>query len=461
MQRFDLGGQISRITYTTQFCGAPDLNVITTGVSGRGRVTWPTTPTLDTVSLFDWFGINAPTRLQAIDYDGIEPLEYVNSQGVIWRCSQGESPFPLMPIDTVANDVCSNAPVSSADVDGDGYRDVITEIGRNGVTTRLILGGPSAGKGCERTLVVPVVKTANKYNQTKAFYKSVAGEWRLIQQERDSSDRAPRLQVYRVNFTRTSGKPDVAFTPLGMYRGEDVSQIDEPYGDIGVVPDSLNGRDHMLFRHRIGPPGSTWALERFDVTEGSFVSTQEVVVGYEFATDLYVDFQYNLGTSKPIVKLTSYFGPLFCLIDDIAHPFAKWDPTGSGTSPVIGYTSVNDQTGDGIPDVVVVGGSLNSSMVVLTLDTANTSERESDAPLDLYAVRLVGSQLEVSTPVECWMTISIVSIDGRVMRTNQAAFLAPGITNVDIEPHIRPLASGQYFLSVTINGSTRLLPFKK
>lgn len=452
VQRFDLGGQISRIAFTKQFCGDEDLHVITSGVSGRGRVTWRTTPVLDTTSLFDWLGINAPTRLAALSYDAYEPAEYLNSQGVVWRCSQGESPFPLMPIDTIANDVCSASPAFSADVDGDGFLDVITEIGRNGVTTRVILGGPAAGKGCERVLVVPVVEAANKYNQPKAFYKSATGEWRLIQQERDSVDRAPRLQMYRVDFTRTSAKPDVAFTPLGMYRGEDVSQIDEPFGDIGVVPDSLKGTDHMLFRHRIGPPGSQWALERFDVTSGSFNNSKEVVIGYEFATDLYVDFQYDLGTPKPVVKLTSYYGPLFCFIDNITRPITKWDPTGSGTQPVTGYSAVNDQTGDGIPDLVVVGGSLNGTMVVLTLDSTSTSVHPDETVPVPYTVRLMGSVLEVTTAVDGSMAISIVSNDGRIVRTTPASSVVAGSTRVDIEPLTRHLASGRYFLSVSIDG---------
>ncbi len=456
-QRFDLSGQISRIAYTKEFCGVSSLNVITTGVSGRGRVTWRTTPMLDTTNLFDWYGINAPTRLQAIDYDDAEPVEYVNSQGVIWRCSRGESPFPLMPIDTVANGVCSNAPVSSADVDGDGYLDVITEIGRDGVTTRVILGGPTAGKGCERMLLVPVVKSGNKYNITKAFYKSAVGEWRLIQQERDSLDRAPRLQMYRVTFTRTEGKPDVTFTPLGRYHGEDVSQIDEPYGDIGVVPDSLNGQDHMLFHHRIGKPGSTWALERFDVTAGAFTSSKEIVVGYEFASDIYVDFQYDLATSRPTVKLSSYYGPLFCLIDNISQPFAKWDPSGSGASPVIGYSAVNDQSGDGDPDLVVVGGGVNGTMVVLTLDSTSTAVHSEDGDSNRFSVRLLGAILEVASSTDGLLTINIAALDGRLVNTLPPIVAVKGVNNVDLEPYLRPLARGRYFLQVTINGRVQTL----
>jgi hypothetical protein len=50
------------------------------------------------------------------------------------------------------------------------------------------------------------------------------------------------------------------------------------------------------------------------------------------------------------------------------------------------------------------------------------------------------------------MAISIVSIDGRIVRTTPASSVVAGSTRVDIEPLIRHLASGRYFLSVSIDG---------
>lgn len=455
-KRFDLGGQISSLAYNVEFCGVADLNVITTGVSGRGRVTWKTTPLIDTTNIFNWLGIRSPYILVPFDYDGLAPREYINAQGIIWRCSQGESPFPLMPIDTVANDVCSASPAFSGDVDGDGALDVITEIGRNGVTTRVILGGSNAGKGCERVLEVPVVKSANKRNLTRAFYKSSTGEWRLIQEERDSVDRAPRLQMYRVNFTRTSGKPDVTFTSLGRYRGEDVSQIDEPFGQLAVIVDSVNGVDHMLMDHRIGPPGSPWALERFTVTTGEFTSSGETVTGYDFYYDTYNDLGYSLGTSKPVIAI----GYLFCAIDNITQPFARWNPKGSGTQPYAGMTAVNDQSGDGKADLVVVGGGTNGTMVVLTLDSASTFVPSDDVPHSSFTVRLVGSVLEISTVHSGSASITITSVDGKVVREMPAS-VAAEVTTVNLAPFTQHLAAGLYVLRVTFNGSAQTLSFVK
>jgi hypothetical protein len=455
-KRYDLGGQISAIAYNEAFCGFEDFNVITTGVSGRGRVTWKTTPFIDTTNIFDWLGIRSPYILVPLDYDGNTPIEYVNANGIIWRCSQGYSPFPLMPIDTVANDVCSNAPVSSADVDGDGYRDVITEIGRNGVTTRLILGGPSAGKGCERTLVVPVVRTANKYNQTKAFFKSAGGEWRLIQQERDSMDRAPRLQLYRVNFARTSSKPEVTFTPLGMYRGEDVSQIDEPFGELCVIVDSVNGIDNLLMNHRIGPPGSQWALERYVITPGEFSSSGEVVSGYNFYFETYWDLQYSLGTQKPVVLISSDRGGLFCVVDDLQHPIAVFDPTGTGAQPVTSLTAVNDQTGDGVPDIVVGGDGI---LLVVSLDTTLSSVDTEVFVNDAVSLRVVGRDLVVHVTAPTSVVYRIITVDGKVAVAATTAEIQAGEMRISLADQIRSLSRGLYLVNVRVGEHEYVLRF--
>ncbi len=382
-----------------------------------------------------------------IDYDGVSPHEYMNQNGRVDACASGVYPFQKSPLDTIQCWASYLNMERSVDIDGDGFLDILCNIGGNGATAWIIFGGPAAGQGCERMLLVPVVKSGNKYNITKAFYKSAVGEWRLIQQERDSLDRAPRLQMYRVTFTRTEGKPDITFTPLGRYQGEDVSQIDEPYGEICVVVDSINGTDHMLMDHRIGPPGSQWALERFDVTTGQIVSSGEVVSGYDFYVDNYNDLQYTLGTSKPLIVI----GYLFCYVDDLSHPIARWNPKGSGTQPYVGMTAVNDQSGDGTPDLVVVGGGVNGTMVVLTLDSTSTAVHSEDGDSVRFNVRLLGAGVEVASSTDGLLTIHIAALDGRLVSSLPPIAVSAGVTSIDLEPQIRPLTSGPYFLRVSVN----------
>lgn len=148
--QMDMGGEMCNVDYSRDFCGDLDLDVVTSAVTRMGHVThqtWRTTPLLDTANLFNWLGINNACTIQELDYDGIPPVEYVTYTGIVWRCSQGSSPFPLMPIDTVSNE----APHYSTDVDGDGYVDVVCGTGNSAFDGKQIVwGGPNAGKGYRR-----------------------------------------------------------------------------------------------------------------------------------------------------------------------------------------------------------------------------------------------------------------------------------------------------------------------
>jgi hypothetical protein len=446
-----LGGRGNAMTFSKDFCEFNGLDVLTTGVSTRGRLTWRTRPKLDTVSLFNWLGINNAVRLQALDYDGIPPNEYVNYLGVIWKCSQGESPFPLMPIDTVFYQTCVGVPAFSTDVDGDGYLDVVTDIGGDGKVARIILGGPTAGKGCERVLPLPMhfgpgVNDAKVY----AFYQSSIGGWVLIQWERCAFCNDPAMRVYDVTFERKDGK----LTPIYTFRDEMIgpgaNPTDDPFGGGVVVVDTILKRDFFMLERRLNTTGNPWVVERYDVTNRKIVSTGEQVSGYDIDNEPDYQLGHRLELGKAVfLFMSSGSGGVFCFSDNITTPFARWLPTGTGTQPVAGFTVINDQTGDGLPDIIVVGGSSsNATMILISLDSNVVSVKEDVQPPGVGPVTFESGTLTVTLNSPVMVSATISSVSGKRFEALPPRMGIRGANQFPLDQALSAVPPGVYFLVV-------------
>ncbi len=428
-----LGAELFPLTYVPSVCGVEGFDVIAGSTMSRGRFTWKTNPRIDTTNIDRSLGIYP----FPYDADGIPPLEYVNSRGHILRCSSGQpTPLPLQAIDTVAG--CSEIPERSEDVDGDGYLDVLCDIGGGGYTAQVIRGGPNAGKGCQRILTIPKPPGRNKRNSTKAFWKSASGVWRLLRNERDSNALSPWMMLYEVRIGRSFGAWRFDFIKTDSLYGDGMSLSDEPFGDAAVVVDTAARRDWLLMQRRIRVGKTVFPLERFDATNGRFTPTGEQVTGVEFYEPWVAG--YSLGTSKPVIMLGE---GSFCYADEITRPFARLRVKGTGLQPVSGLVAIYDQSGDGKPDMIVAGGS---NIALYTLDSAFVTHTPSDEATQPETCRMEESTLTLDAISHEDVTIEIISSDGRIVETIAGLSVTPGTNRFDLSATLHRLARGVYVL---------------
>lgn len=446
--KMDVGGELFPIAFVPNVCGQEGFDVLTGVVVGRGRFTWRTQPALDTISIDKSLAV-LPLP---IDVDGIPPLEYLNSSGHLLRCSGvGENPFPLIAFDTVAG--CSEEPELSVDIDGDGFLDVITDIGGGELTARVVMGGPQAGKGCERVFQIPLVKNRNLSNWTAVFYRSSTGVWRTIQVERDASSYNTWLMIYDVMISRVEGKPKATFTKRDSIRGTGVSLDEGTFGSAAVVVDTNAHKDWLLVNHKLNVTPGTIAVERFDVTEGRLVATGEQVTGYTFLERFNQNLGHQLGTTKPVIAIASPDGYLFCYGDNIRQPFAKADFGGDHDWAVI-----NDQTGDGKPDIVASNPpSPNGRIRLLSTDPSSTGVEHTNN-LRGQPAQLRGEVLEVTLLSPSSVSAQLIMTDGRMTQILAPVQGTVGVNRYDLSSALQRFSSGAYHLRVRVGEFSHTIP---
>jgi hypothetical protein len=422
----------------------------------KGGYSAYTTPHIDTS-----INLNAGgSGLTLFDYDGVEPLEYINLNGKVYQCRGDALPTNMPRIDTITCWPPTIAPDFSADVDGDGYLDVVCDIGGGGKAFKVISGGPQAGKGCERVTSFDVPSPGSEINWIDALYRSVNGQWRMIHNTTDKSNEY--LILHEVRFTRTSPRGDglhASFTALDTIFTLP-GDIGRPstIGSLVVVQDTILKRDYMVLKYK---PGFTqWVTERFDVTDGQFVASGDRVAGLEMLSSSAVTFSLGhlLQTTYPVfASSTADDGELFFSVYDLVHPIAVWNAQGSGVQPVAGHAIINDQTGDGQPDLVWSGGN-PASLILLTLDTSIVSVREQEAPQTDVRAHMSGMTLTVQTTQPCSITVDIAAIDGRTLYSAPPTTLDTGEYRQDLSSVLQQLVSGAYFVRVRCGAQLATIP---
>jgi len=420
--------------YIPSPCGASSFDILSVG-SSTGGAQFFTWPRIDTNRMVEgWGNVYIP-----FDYDGVSPIEYINDNGRVDQCLDSVYPFAKQRgIDTIA---CWRNILNysfSADVDNDGFIDLVCEIGGGGYTAQVIRGGPNAGKGCQRILTIPKPPGRDKYNTTQAFWKSASGVWRLLQHERDSNALSPWMMLYEVRIGRSFGEWRIDFIKTDSLYGDGMSLSDEPFGEAAVVVDTAARRDWLLLQRRIRVGNTVFPLERFDATNGRFTPTGEQVTGVEFYEPWVAG--YSLGTSKPVIMLGE---GSFCYADEITRPFARLRVKGTGLQPVSGLVAINDQTGDGKPDMIVAGGS---NIALYTLDSAFVTHTPSDEATQPETCRMEESTLTLDAISHEDVTIEIISSDGRIVETIAGLSVTPGTNRFDLSATLHRLARGVYVL---------------
>jgi hypothetical protein len=436
-------------------CGLDRQHLLTVGAPGGGRH-FMTYPRIDT---------NAPqpkgwgAGYIPIDYDGVPPVEYSDDNGRINRCLGGPDPWVRERIDTISCWAPTIVANFSADVDGDGYLDVVCDIGSGGNAFRVISGGPQAGKGCERVTSFDVPSPGSEYDAINALYRSVNGSWRMLHHTWDKSDEY--LILYDVRFNRTSPRGD------GLHASfEAIDTIYTLPGDIGrpstigslvVVQDTILKRDYMVLFYK---PGYTqWVTERFDLTDGQFNASGERVAGYLLVEH---GFGHSLQTERPVVQLWGRDGEgiAYAYVDDLVHPFAFFNAAGTGIQPAAGFAVINDQTGDGLPDLVWSGGN-PATLLLVTLDTTIVTVEEQQTPQPDFRAHISGMTLTVQTTKPCSITIDVATVDGRAVYMSPVLPVEAGEYRQDLAPALQPLTAGAYFVRVKCDAKMVTIPIQR
>ncbi|RPI69181.1 MAG: hypothetical protein EHM43_02570 [Ignavibacteriae bacterium] len=344
-------------------------------------------------------------------------------------------------IDTVAG--CSEVPEFSADIDGDGFLDVATDVGGGGYTARVIRGGPNAGRKCERILNVPYAPVEEGTNvNTCLFWRSSSAGFRLMQTE--VKENRSWVVIYDVGFRHEGNTITTTFTPIDSLTGKGFGGPSH----CALATDTLLKKDWLLM-FRFDADINQNVLERFDATEGMFSPTGERVTGTEFYQPWVGG--YSLGTQRPVIGFhATNIGTVYTYLDDLAHPFAWWNAAQSGVQPVSGRVAINDQTGDGIPDLVMAGGVTNGTVILLTLDSTASSVADNNDPQTQVSARMFGTTLEVVTTQPVMISAQLVTTDGRMFPTLPPTHGSAGVNRFDLTSAIDALPKGAYHVRVLI-----------
>lgn len=265
--------------------------------------------------------------------------------------------------------------------------------------------------------------------------------------------------MYDVNLKRVGNVFESTFKALDSIYGGGSSVDYDPFGRSEVMIDTVHHKDYLLLQHIVDFNPGTAALERFDITEGKLKSTGEKVTGYLFFDN--ENYGHSLGTDVPVIGITSYRGTCYCYADNITTPFARFIPTGTGIQPGRGFVAINDQTGDGKPDIVLTGGTVDGRMMVITFDqSVGVEDGTSDAAAESTA-RIVSDQLEVTVVAPALVSVDIATVDGRQWPAVAATQAEPGTVRYELATLLHGRPAGAYFLRVHIGERVVSVPVSR
>lgn len=146
-------------------------------------------------------------------------------------------------------------------------------------------------------------------------------------------------------------------------------------------------------------------------------------------------------------------GGYWCHADQVERPFAH---SGSFNSMV----AISDQTGDGVPDLLVSGNGGGGYIRLLTLDPSvievgvESSPEKSGQPTAV----LQGSDLVVHLLEPAVVSALLSTLDGRVFPLLAARFYEQGLHRLSLAAALQSLPKGTVFVRVMISASVITLP---
>ncbi len=320
-------------------------------------------------------------------------------------------------------------------------------------TARVIRGGPNAGVKCERVLPIPFANhdsiNRKTVNGTLAFWRSPLGKLRLLQDNIAADGSSAWVVLYDVDVRHEGGKIVTRFTALDSITGKGFGGRSH----CAVVTDTVQKKDWLLMYRYLYPVGPE-VLERFDVTDGRIVPTGEQVTGVDFYEPW--NMGYSLGTERPVVMLGE---GSFCYVDNLKQPFARFRFKNSGVQPVAGWTTINDQTGDGRPELVISGGVTDGAVLVLTLDPAVTKAPEVPSTVESPSVQLTGTTLTIHLTTPTVVSAQLISTEGRMVPVLPPTQGGAGVNRYELTSALGAQPTGMYLLRVSVGSEFHTLRF--
>lgn len=276
----------------------------------------------------------------------------------------------------------------------------------------------------------------------------------MLQWDKDTNAFYDVLTLWEVTIGRENGILTARYEKVDSLVGH-TSTI-ESYSFSGClgIADSASMRDWLLCYHLVPSHGNIAAMERFDLTDGRFVSTGEVVTGALVGSHVNDLLGYTLGTEKPVFTLP---GGEFCYADNVAQPFARIRWKNSGLQPVAGMVAINDQTGDGQPDLIVTGGDNNGMVALYTLDPAVGVFEDSLAGERLPWATLTGTELTVQLGLPAVIHAELVTTDGRSFPLLVPTPGQVGRNRYDLMSALESFPAGAYLVRVSMGAESTTL----
>ena len=455
IKRLEYGGRMMwGLTSVPEMCGQVQNDVVITAYSDRGAQTYSQTAPLDTISIYNWPAAPSTGWVREIDYDGIDPKEYVNQNGEILRCS-GTSSFPMEKVDSLA---CISIGIHtrySCDVDGNGLSDIVLypkDETQN--YADVILSGAEFGIGCNRVMSLPRKPGNNGLVHTTTwvrFYRDFDGQLRMLINRTPVNPQVGGVYLYKVLVNRIGLEWNAEYVATdSIVRNVDVGLSRSILYPEEIVRDDI-ARHHYTVQswtrgYRYGRDVLNEPVVSIYLIDGGHLVETEAVVG-EVSSVYSHGNQFDSGS--PLITLSySDYWKYFCRITELSKPICKFQWIISAPY----RTFINDQNGDGKRDFLIATDHMSGQLRLYDMNSSTTSVVQENNSLEWVA--LIGEQLHVTTTQPCQLFYRITDMLGKSIFAASVLVDAQP-TTIDLSSTLSLLTKGKYFVSVQCSSRQR------
>ncbi len=112
--------------------------------------------------------------------------------------------------------------------------------------------------------------------------------------------------------------------------------------------------------------------------------------------------------------------------------------------------AINDQTGDGKPDLIATSGSPSGGIALYTLDPSITTVAETAPKESIDTVRMIGNSLVVLLAQPEFVSAQLVTTDGRLFPVLPPTQGVMGENSFDLTSTLMHFPTGAYHIRVRI-----------
>ncbi len=442
--------------YVRDLAGIPNNNVLFFYLAPEIR-SWRTYRVLDTNNVYNPWPVGTSARLEEFDADGVPPMEYINSHGIILRLEEaGKS---IVPVDTVGRTFQHQY---RSDINGDGLLDVVYRSENRDRWFMVTFAGNEAGKGIERSFEFPRLFTSDdplRDRQAMRLFRCGDGQLRLVYcgTPRKGHSGIWLLDVHlEKRDTGWSVEYTVADSIVQRYTHDDQNPSQpRVVWPVTCVDDPNTKRQWAIVNWQQGyhRAGETTVL--YEVTNGKL---EERMVHRGVLTSSIGEY-HGFDEGEAVVMFGKSPGMQVSRVSTLWRPFAWYKATNVGSGVFI-----DDQYGDATRDLfatMVKYDNLGYPYGLLSLVNFDLRPNSVPAPTsDTTWASLQGSHLLVRLAAPTTLTVDAVHPDGRSMPLHRQA-LQPGEHRIDLSEKLGALPIGAAFLRVTDGRRVATIPYLK